>query len=75
MEKHKHYENDRIEICRNCGGTGVVEPEREWRLKRVLGLPREIASGRCQVCNGSGRVEKHTEINITIKPYGTEERQ
>ncbi len=63
MEKHKHYENDRIEICRNCGGTG--------KEKTI----RALFKSACTVCNGSGRVEKHTEINITIKPYGTEEKQ
>ena len=69
MEKVRQYKSDKIEICRNCGGTGVVEPEREWRLKRVLGLPRETASGQCQVCNGTGRVRKHTEITVTVRSF------
>ena len=75
MEKERQYQFTKIEICRNCGGTGVVEPEREWRLKRVMGLPPKVASGQCEVCQGSGRVEKHTEITIRVKPYGTEKKQ
>ena len=70
MEKVREYKSDRIEICRNCGGTGVVEPEREWRLKRIVkGLSHEIESGQCQVCKGSGRVRKHTEITVTVRSF------
>ena len=63
MEKVRQYKSDRIEICRNCGGTG--------KEKTILGLLKNT----CPVCDGSGRVEKHTEITITVKPYGTEKKQ
>lgn len=63
MEKVRQYKFDKIEICRNCGGTG--------KEKTI----RSLFKSKCPVCNGSGRVDKHTEINITIKPYGTEEKQ
>ena len=49
MEKVRQYESNRIEICRNCGGSG--------KDKSILGLLKS----RCPVCEGSGRVEKTTE--------------
>lgn len=63
MEKERQYQFTKIEICRNCGGTG--------KEKTI----RSLFKSKCPVCNGSGRVEKHTEINITVKPYGTEKKQ
>ena len=57
MEKVRQYESNRIEICRNCGGSG--------KDKSILGLLKS----RCPVCEGSGRVEKTTEITITVKSY------
>lgn len=63
MEKVRQYQFTKIEICRNCGGTG--------KEKTILGL----LENTCPVCDGSGRVEKHTEITITVKPYGTEKKQ
>lgn len=75
MEKQRHYEINKIEICRNCGGAGCVNPQVEgsWLLRRLQCPDRRVP---CDVCNGTGRIDKHTEINITIKPYyGTEEKQ
>ena len=63
MAKERQYQFTKIEICRNCGGTG--------KEKTILGLLKDT----CPVCDGSGRVEKHTEITITVKPYGTEKKQ
>lgn len=57
MEKVRQYQFKKIEICRNCGGTG--------KEKSILSLLRNA----CPVCNGTGRVEKHTEINITVRAY------
>lgn len=71
MEKERQYQFEKIEICRNCGGMGRVEPEREWRLKRILGLPKGVASGECEVCGGTGRVKKRTEITITVRPFSS----
>lgn len=58
MEKMREYEFTKIEICRNCGGTG--------RERSVLGLIK----GECPVCDGSGRVRKTTEITVTVRPFG-----
>lgn len=63
MAKERQYQFTKIELCRNCGGTG--------KEKTILGL----LDDKCTVCAGSGRVEKHTEITITVKPYGTEKKQ
>lgn len=57
MEKVRQHESKRIEICRNCGGTG--------KDKSIMGL----LDGKCHVCNGSGRVEKTTNITITVKSF------
>ena len=57
MEKTRQYEFKKIEICRNCNGTG--------KEKTILGLLRNS----CPVCDGSGRVEKTTDITITVRPY------
>lgn len=57
MEKERKYQFTKIEICRNCGGTG--------KEKTVMALFKS----RCPVCDGSGRIEKHTEITITVRPF------
>lgn len=81
MGKVRQYKSDRIEICRNCGGTGTVErlmlanPSGSVLLKMFKGKSEFTKTVTCPVCEGSGRVEKHTEITITVKPYGTEEKQ
>lgn len=81
MEKERQYKFDKIEVCRNCGGTGTVErlmlanPSGSVLLKMFKEKSEFTKTETCPVCDGSGRVEKHTEINITIKPYETEEKQ
>ena len=69
MEKERQYQFDRIEVCRNCGGSGMVHPQVEgnWLLRRMQDAGRLVA---CDVCNGTGRVEKHTEITITVRAFG-----
>lgn len=57
MKKVRQYGFEKIEICRNCGGTG--------KDKTIMGL----LDSKCPVCEGSGRVEKHTEINITVRSF------
>ncbi|MBR6905208.1 MAG: hypothetical protein IKN32_10200 [Bacteroidales bacterium] len=57
MGKIRQITFDKIEICRNCGGTG--------KEKTI----RALFKSTCPVCNGSGRVDKHTEINITVEPH------
>lgn len=68
MEKVRQYKFTNIEICRNCGGTGHVTPKVEgnYILRRLQGQERRVT---CDVCNGNGRVEKTTDITITVKSY------
>lgn len=68
MEKVRQYGFEKIEICRNCGGTGYVIPKVEgnFLLRRMQSPERRIT---CDVCEGSGRVKKNTEITITVKSY------
>ena len=69
MEKERQYQFDRTEVCRNCGGTGrkAAKAEGNWLLRRMQ--QKQAAEATCDVCNGTGRVEKHTEINITVKSF------
>ena len=75
MEKVRQYKSDKIEICRNCSGTGTIEklklanPSGEVFLKMFKGKSLFTKTETCPVCNGTGRVEKHTEINITVRAY------
>lgn len=55
MGKVRKFTSERIEICRNCLGSGTVEAL--------------FTTKRCPVCEGSGRVDKTTEITITIEPH------
>lgn len=48
----------RVEICRNCHGTGRTDENSLFRSK-----------DRCPVCNGSGRVIKTITLTIDVKPY------
>ena len=68
MEKVRKYESRKIEVCRNCGGEGMVRPKVEgsWLLRRMQDAGRLVA---CDVCGGTGRVRKTTEITITVKSY------
>lgn len=55
MGKVRKFTSERIEICRNCLGSGTVEAL--------------FTTKRCPVCEGSGRVDKTTEITITVEPH------
>lgn len=68
MEKVRQYEYKEIEICRNCGGAGYVTPKVEgnFLLRRLQCPERKVT---CDVCDGSGRVEKTKSITIKVKPY------
>jgi len=67
--KIRNYISDRIEICRNCLGTGTVEEEKGG----ITGLFRPgFLKAECPVCGGSGRVRKIVDITITIEPYAPE---
>lgn len=68
MEKQKDYEFKGIEICRNCQGSGTVDPGKEW-ADAFLGRFSKRASGQCPVCEGSGRVVKTRNISIKITPF------
>ena len=64
--KTRNYISDRIEICRNCLGVGMVEEEKGG----LAGLLRPgFNEVECPVCGGSGRVKKTADITITIEPY------
>ena len=52
-------ERERIELCRNCGGTGLADDAGLLTVRKVT----------CQVCKGSGRIDKTIRVNVTIKPY------
>lgn len=68
MEKVRQYKSDRIEICLNCGGKGMVNPKVEgnWLLRRMQCPDRTVT---CDVCNGTGRVEKHVDITVTVRSF------
>ena len=66
MEKQKDYEFKGIEICRNCPGSGTVDPLKDWGtfLNRF-----KNPNVRCPICEGSGRVVKTRSISIKITPF------
>lgn len=68
MEKVRQYESNKIEICRNCGGEGMVNPKLEgnWLMRRIQAADGPVA---CEVCGGTGRVRKHTEITVTVRSF------
>jgi DnaJ-class molecular chaperone len=68
MEKVRKYELRKIEVCRNCGGEGMVHPKVEgnWLLRRMQDADRLVT---CDVCGGTGRVRKHTEITVTVRSF------
>lgn len=69
--KTRNYHIDKIEICRNCKGSGMVHPQVEGsRLLRRLQCPDRLVT--CEVCGGSGRVKKASDITITVEPYHPE---
>lgn len=67
--KTRQHHTDRIEICRNCLGKGIVNPDKDKTglIRRLVGCPdRQLP---CPVCNGSGRVKKTTDITITVEAF------
>lgn len=60
MEKRKEFVNEKIELCRNCQGTGEVE------TKPVFGRAKVET---CPVCGGSGLMKKRTEGVVMVEPY------
>ena len=73
MEKVRKYESRKIEVCRNCGGEGMVHPKVEgnWLLRRMQDADRLVT---CDVCGGTGRVRKHTEITVTVRSFRGEDK-
>lgn len=63
MKKERNYKYDTIEICRNCGGTGIAE--KEGRISVFSGE----CVGVCPVCEGSGRVTVTRDVTITVESY------
>lgn len=57
--KEREHTSERIELCRNCGGTGLADDAGLLTVRKVT----------CQVCKGSGRIDKTIRVNVTIKPY------
>lgn len=63
MKKERKYKYDTIEICRNCGGSGMVDRK---GLLHVLGGFRPDV---CPVCEGSGRVSVTRDVTVTVESY------
>ncbi len=63
MAKVRRYNFRRTEICRNCQGTGEVF------VKYHPCIGPDPLTEPCEVCGGSGRVNKSTSVEITIEPY------
>lgn len=53
--KTQEFESTRVEICRNCKGTGQVIDEYTGRLET------------CSVCDGKGRIKKTTKGVLTVE--------
>lgn len=51
----KTFDYEQVQICGRCGGTGTLHTENG-----------EVT---CDLCAGTGRVIKHTEGRVTIRPY------
>lgn len=62
MRKERRYKKTLIQVCRNCQGSGTVaaDPATSADPKKQI---------TCPVCEGSGRVNKLLDIDITIEPY------
>lgn len=54
VNKTTEFESSRIEICRNCRGTGRV---RKWDGEEKT----------CPICDGRGRVRKTTKGVLTVE--------
>lgn len=61
MIKNK-YIHPRIEVCRNCQGTGsiILVSENQNDDNKII---------TCELCAGTGRVIISKKIEITIKPF------
>lgn len=66
FEKVRTYNKTKVEVCRNCQGSGIVYSRPEFH---PCGKESDMESYECSVCAGSGRVEKKLDITITINPY------
>ena len=67
MEKERQYQFTKIEICRNCGGSGMVHTQVDGNWIRRMQCQDGLVT--CDVCGGSGRVKKHTAITVTVSPF------
>lgn len=56
------YENNFIDGCRNCRGTGLVELKGDGYTTVIM----------CEVCQGSGEVAITKTIKIVVKPFKRE---
>ncbi len=65
MYKTRKHFKETIELCRNCGGRGLVsEPKyRENSISQQTVL--------CPVCAGHGRIWKVIESTVRIGPFRT----
>lgn len=66
FEKVRTYNKTKVEVCRNCQGSGVAYTVPEFHPH---GKEPDPEPYECPVCAGSGRVEKKLDIVITITPY------
>lgn len=57
MEKVRNVTKQRVEVCRNCNGLGLIN------------MGDRAKTRSCSICEGSGHVVKTLEIAITITPY------
>ena len=62
-EKVRNYTKHSIEICRNCHGAGVT-----FETAEAIGN-HTAEPETCNVCRGSGRVDKELQIPTTIRPH------
>ena len=60
----KEYTFNSIDLCRQCGGTGVAvsRPDSDTG---TYDLRQEI----CSLCHGSGLVRIEKQIKVIISPY------
>lgn len=65
MKKCKEFAYEKIELCRNCGGTGKVETVDGFRV-----FKRTSKTETCPVCGGTGRMMKHITGTVEVEPYG-----
>lgn len=63
MKKVRQYNHENIEICRNCGGTGMAEKE------GLLSVFNGECVGVCPVCEGSGRVTVTRDVTVTVESF------